>query len=59
MARGDKTKKPAFEMWKTGKALKEIQKVICQKTSTEPGSVRGWILDWERGRQESWVPNIH
>jgi hypothetical protein len=58
MALGDKTKKPAFEMWKAGKALKEIQKVIQQQSTTKPSSVKGWVMDWERGRQTSWNPKI-
>lgn len=58
MARGDKTKEQAFKMWQSGKTLEEIQKAVCQNTSTKPGSVRGWILDWERGRQNSWDPDI-
>ncbi len=58
MASGDKTKKPAFEMWKEGKSLKEIQEKICRATTTKPRSVKGWILDWERGKQSSWNPAI-
>ena len=58
MALGDKTKKPAFEMWEAGKSLKEIQEKICRATTTKPGSVKGWILDWERGKQSSWTPVI-
>ena len=58
MASGDKTQKPAFEMWEAGKSLKEIQEKICRATTTKPGSVKGWILDWERGKQSSWPPVI-
>ena len=58
MALGDKTKKPAFEMGEAGKSLEEIQEEICRTTTTKPGSVKGWILDWERGKQASWSPVI-
>ena len=45
MAHGDKTKEIAFDMWMAGKSLSHIQLSIQQKSTTKPGSIRGWILD--------------
>jgi hypothetical protein len=58
MPLGDKTKAPAFKLWKAGKALKEIQDAIRGMSKTKPGSVAGWVLDWERGAQGVWTPKI-
>ncbi len=58
MPQGDKTKEPAFAIWKEGKSLKEIQEEITRKSGTLPGSVGGWVKDWERGRQETWEPTL-
>lgn len=58
MALGDKTKRPAFEMWKAGKSLEEIQEEICRTTTTKRGSVKGWILDWEQGKQAFLTPSL-
>lgn len=55
---GDKTKKPAFMLWLTGKPLADIQKAVCSPSGTKPNSVRGWVQDWERGKQGKWVPNM-
>jgi hypothetical protein len=54
---GNKTKKPAFEMWLKGKALGDIQDAM-RKRGTLPASVKGWISDWERGRQQTWEPTL-
>ena len=40
------------------KHLAEIQAFVCTKTGDTRGSVKGWILDWERGKQEEWKPII-
>lgn len=58
MALGDKTKKPAFAMWNAGRPLAAIQKVVCKSSTTKPASVKGWIVDWERGRQSTWAARI-
>ncbi len=58
MALGDKTKEPAFEMWLAGHPLSVIQRTVCKGTTTKPASVKGWVLDWERGEQKTWTPNI-
>lgn len=59
MAHGDKTKEIAFNMWMAGKSLSHIQLSIQKKSTTKPGSVSGWILDWERGKQNIWTPKIN
>ncbi len=58
MPRGDDTKKVAFKLWTQGESLKRIQDQIEACSDTQRGSVRGWILDWERGRQATWVPRL-
>lgn len=56
MPRGDDTKTVAFKLWAQGESLKRIQDQIEAHSDTLRGSVRGWILDWERGRQKTWTP---
>lgn len=58
MARGDKTKRRAFEVWVRGKSLEDIQYEAIRGSTTLPASVRGWVLDWERGKQRTWNPKI-
>lgn len=58
MPRGDRTKAPAFQLWRAGKSLEEIQGEIGARSKTKPSSVAGWVRDWERGRQGTWPPNI-
>jgi len=58
MPKGDKTKEPAFAMWLAGRSLEEIQREICRNSGTLLSSVKGWILDWERGRQRKWLPEL-
>ena len=53
MAFKDGSKAHAFQMWINGKTLQEI---ILRSTAEET-TVRGWVLDWERGRQQDWIPN--
>lgn len=55
---GDKTKKPAYELWVAGRPLAAIQKAICSTSGTKPSSVKGWVQDWERGQQGNWKPKI-
>lgn len=58
MPKGDKTKEQAFPMWLAGKTLQEIQQTVCKPQGSEPSSVRGWIVDWERGKQKTWEPLV-
>jgi hypothetical protein len=57
MAAKDKMKELAFQLWLSGKPLDAIQNRIKQISTTLPGSVRGWVLDWERGKQGRWEPD--
>jgi hypothetical protein len=50
MPHGDRSKEMAFEMWKAGKRLSEIQ----DKSTAKPDTVRTWITEWERGSQGVW-----
>lgn len=54
MPRGDNTKEPAFAMWLAGRPLEEIQREIAKQSKTLASSVKGWVLDWECGRQRKW-----
>ncbi|MGH7230863.1 MAG: hypothetical protein ACREJU_05810 [Nitrospiraceae bacterium] len=58
MPQGDKTKVIAFPLWLAGKTLAEIQAHISKKSGTTPEAVKGWVLDWERGKQNKWAPSI-
>jgi hypothetical protein len=58
MPRGDDTKRAAFKLWLDGKPLKVIQAQIEAESDTKPGSVRGWVLDWERGAQRTWTARL-
>ena len=50
MPQGSKGKELAYPMWLGKKTLLEIQEYVCARTGDKPGSVKGWILDWERGK---------
>lgn len=41
MPRGDKTKAPAFAMWKAGKSLKDIQAAIRARSQNKAEKVIG------------------
>jgi len=58
MAHGDKTKQVAFHMWVDGKSTSQIQEAIEGRSTTMRASVKGWILDWERGKQLNWTPKL-
>ena len=58
MARGDKTKELAFQLWCKQRPLSEIQKEVARRSTTLAASVRGWVLDWERGKHGVWTPDI-
>lgn len=58
MAHGDKTKEVAFQMWIAEKRLLQIQQHIKQTSTTTPSSVRGWVLDWGKAKQQTWNPKI-
>ena len=50
----DGSKLQSFHLWRLGKSLREIQKAV----TAEPETVKGWVLDWERGRQKEWKPEM-
>ena len=58
MAHGDKTEEVAFRMWVEGKSLSQIQTHIENSSTTMSSSVKGWVTDWERGKQGNWNPVI-
>jgi hypothetical protein len=58
MPKGDRTKELSFRLWKEGKALTEIQAQICRDSKPLEESVKQWVIEWERGRQGRWEPNI-
>lgn len=58
MRREDETKTVAFSLWLKGRSIKQIEAAIRARPGAKPSSVSGWILDWERGRQMTWEPNI-
>jgi len=58
MPRGSGGKKLAWEMWIGKKSLAQIQTFVCAKTGDTKASVKGWVCDWERGKQEQWKPVI-
>lgn len=55
---GERTKKLAFEMWRQGLPLSEIQRKIREQSETLPRSVKNWFRDWERGAQKIWDPRM-
>lgn len=58
MPHGSKGKKLAYPQWFVGKPVSAIQKAVCAVTGDKPSSVKGWILDWERGKQGTWTPTL-
>jgi hypothetical protein len=58
MPHGSKGKSLAYPYWLAGKSLSTIQKAVCPITGDQPSSVKGWVLDWERGKQGTWKPTI-
>ena len=58
MTKGERTKKLSFRLWAESKSLAEIQTMICGESETPPSSVKEWIVEWERGRQRKWEPEV-
>jgi hypothetical protein len=58
MPKGKRTKALSFRLWKEGKSLAEIQVQICGDSKALRESVKEWIVEWERGRQTKWDPDI-
>jgi len=55
---GERTKELSFRLWLEGKSVAEIQQQICRDSVTLRGGVREWIMEWERGRQAKWKPEL-
>jgi hypothetical protein len=55
MPKGDRTKQVAF---KEGNSFGEAQATISKTSETLMSSVKGWFVDWERGRQGVWEPKL-
>ena len=58
MPKGERSKELSFRLWKEGKSLREIQAQISGESKTLQESVKQWIMEWERGRQGKWAPDI-
>ncbi|MGO9607199.1 MAG: hypothetical protein ACLQAT_28035 [Candidatus Binataceae bacterium] len=58
MPTGERTKELSFRLWTERKSLAEIHAQICRDSETLKGSVKEWIVEWERGRQGKWKPEI-
>jgi hypothetical protein len=58
MPKGERSKELSFRLWKEGKSLREIQAQIFGESKTLQESVKQWIVEWERGRQGKWAPDI-
>lgn len=58
MPKGDRAKKLSFRLWTEEKSLAEIQAKICGESEILPSSVQDWIVEWERGRQKKWEPEM-
>lgn len=58
MPQGSKGKVLAYPMWLAKKTLSEIQEYVCVGMGDKPSSVKGWVWDWERGKQGRRDPTI-
>ena len=58
MPKGERTKQVAFRLWKEGKSFNEAKATISSTSETLESSVKGWFVDWERGRQGVWEPKL-
>ena len=55
MAFRDGSKIECFRLWKNGETVTRIE----QQVTAKPETIRDWVLQWERGRQGVWEPNIN
>jgi hypothetical protein len=58
MPSGERTKELSFRLWVEGKSVVEIQQQIGRDSVTLRSSVSEWIIEWERGRQATWKPEL-
>jgi len=59
MLPADRTKALTFRLWAEGKSLAEIQAILCKPGGTEPEGIKGWVTEWERGKQKIWTPKAN
>jgi len=58
MPTGERTKELSFRLWLEGKSVAEIQQQMGRDSVTLRISVSEWIIEWERGRQAKWKPEL-
>ncbi|MGH7256014.1 MAG: hypothetical protein ACREI3_09575 [Nitrospirales bacterium] len=47
-------KERCFEMWAARRPFTEI----FQRINAREATIRNWILEWERGAQQTWDPTM-
>ena len=57
MPKGNQSKIGAFRMWLEGRTVTEMIQAL--PPDTQPRSIRQWVIEWERGRQRIWTPQVH
>ena len=50
MALHDGSKRQCFHLWLKGKSVTQIVELTTAKRPT----IRAWVTDWERGRDQHW-----
>jgi len=58
MPTGERAKALTFRLWSEGKSLVEIQAQLSRESKSLQLSIEEWIIEWERGRQHTWIPKI-
>ena len=53
-----RTQELSFRLWLEGKSVAEIQQPIGRDSVSLRSSVSEWIIEWERGRQAKWKPEL-
>jgi hypothetical protein len=48
----------AFEMWREGKSLQEIETGLGEGWAPGADQLREWVADWTRGAQAAWAPDL-
>lgn len=57
MPRQEHTRKEqCFDLWRQGKNVDQI--IDDMKRKLAPKSIRQWVREWERGKQETWEPQL-
>ena len=58
MLKGERIKELSFRLWTERESLAAIQAKICGASEVPPHSAKEWIVEWERGRQGKWEPEM-